>query len=136
MKVNWLIAATVAIAAGLGLTLPASAQNPTQNVSGSDYYVGEGVVTPVSTSQPSSSDQPGAPPAVPCQAPACAPACEEAEEEECPCEPWHLFCQKECGTNVYGYVNAGIMWNADSPVDNFNGPTTFPDRDYGQFNGF
>jgi hypothetical protein len=138
MKVNWLIAATVAIAAGLGLTLTASAQNPTYNVSGSDYYVGDGAVSSVSTYyQPSASDQAGAPPPaahVPC-APACATACEE-EEEECPCEPWHLFCQKDCGANVYGFVDAGIMFNFDSPADGFNGPVTFPDRDSGQFNQF
>ena len=79
MKVNWLIAATVAIAAGLGLTLTASAQSPAYNVSGSDYYVGDGVATPVSTHQPSASDQPGAEPAVAYPAPACE---EEAEEEE------------------------------------------------------
>ena len=132
MRVNWLIAATVAIAAGLGLTLTAGAQTPTYNVSGSDYYVGDGVVAPVSTHQPSASDQPAAPPpAAACPAPAC-----EAEEEECPCEPWHLFCQKECGTNVYGFLDGGFMWNVDSPADGFNGPTTFPDRDSGQFNQF
>ena len=81
--------------------------------------------------QPSPSDVP--PPAayVPC-APACAPACEE--EEECVCEPWHLFCQNDCGTNIYGFLDGGFMWNTASPADGFNGPVTFPDRDSGQFN--
>ena len=82
--------------------------------------------------QPSPSDQPVPPPAatyVPCQ-PACAPVC----EEECACEPWRLFCQKECGWNIYGFLNAGIMWNTANPADGFNGPVVFPDRDSGQFN--
>jgi hypothetical protein len=86
--------------------------------------------------QPSPSDVPPPPPAaayVPCQ-PACAPACECEVEEECPCEPWRLFCQNECGTNIYGYLNAGVMFNTDGPADGFNGPVTFPDRDSGQFN--
>jgi hypothetical protein len=70
--------------------------------------------------------------AVPCQT-ACAPSCCE-EEEECVCEPWRLFCQKECGWNVYGWVNGGIMANTDAPIDDYNGPVTFADRDWGQFN--
>ena len=64
-------------------------------------------------------------PCTTCEAPAC-------EEEEC--EPWHLFCQKECGWNFYGWANGGIMANAHNPADHFNGPVTFADRDYGQFN--
>jgi hypothetical protein len=81
--------------------------------------------------QPSPSDQPQPAAAVACQ-PA-APACEEAAEEE-ECEPWHLFCQKECGANIYGFMDGGFMWNTDGPADHFNGPVTFPDRDWGQFN--
>jgi hypothetical protein len=89
--------------------------------------------------QPSPSDQPppeaAVVPYMPC-APACAPACEPVCEEECPCEPWRLFCPKECGANVYGFIDGGIMFNFDSPADGFNGPVTFPDRDSGQFNQF
>ena len=51
--------------------------------------------------QPSPSDQPAA--AAPVdkmvQAPAGGCVCEEDAEEEA-CEPWRLFCQKECGWNV------------------------------------
>ncbi len=93
--------------------------------------------------QPSPSDQPGVaiPPdamkQAPIQGPAgghiCSSACDApVEEEECP--PWRLFCQKECGWNVYGWVNGGIMTNFHNPPDHFNGPVTFADRDYGQFN--
>jgi hypothetical protein len=134
MKRNWLIAAAVAIAAGLGLTLTASAQNPTYNVSGSDYYVGDVGVSTVSTYQPSASDQPAPPPVVAGPGPCAPAACACEEEEACPCEPLHLFCQKECGTNVHGFAAGGFMWNFDSPADGFNGPVTFPDRDSGQFN--
>jgi hypothetical protein len=91
---------------------------------------------------PSPSDRP--PPMAPApdyykaQAPYQAPACngkngKGAEEE---CEPWRLFCQKECGWNINGFINFGILANFHGPEDNFNGPLTFPDRDYGQFNQF
>jgi hypothetical protein len=69
------------------------------------------------------------------QAPAYGVPCEEAAEEEA-CEPWRLFCQKECGWNVYGWVAGGIMANAHNPADHYNGPVTFPDRDWGQLNQF
>jgi hypothetical protein len=90
--------------------------------------------------QPSPSDQP-APPVAPAMAPigvpghsACAPVCEDFCEDDCVCEPWRLFCQDDCGWNVYGWVNGGIMANTDSPADNYNGPVTFADRDWGQLN--
>ena len=59
--------------------------------------------------------------------------CEEEEEEEA-CEPWRLFCQKECGWNVYGFVAGGTATNDDSSF--FNGPTTFPDYSDGYLNQF
>jgi hypothetical protein len=86
--------------------------------------------------QPSPSDQPVAPGYGPVQsdkmvqAPAaafCADACEEPA-----CEPWRLFCQKECGWNIYGFVAAGAATNDDSSF--FNGPTTFPDYSDGYLN--
>ena len=86
--------------------------------------------------QPSPSDQP-APPMAPIGVPghsACAPVCEDFCEDDCYCEPWRLFCQDECGWNVHGWVNGGIMANFHDPADDFNGPVTFADRDYGQFN--
>lgn len=48
-----------------------------------------------------------------------------------PCEPWRLFshCNDNChGINFRGWVNGGIMGNADSPPSRFNGPVTFYDR--------
>ena len=137
MKKNWLAAAIVSVAAGLGLCVTASAEGPTtyRLSSPADYYVGDSEYRAVSTYQPSASDQPGV--AVAPAAPACTSACAcEEEVEECPCEPWRLFCQKECGANVYGFVDGGIMFNFDSPADGFNGPVTFPDRDSGQINQF
>ncbi|WP_425614414.1 porin [Anatilimnocola sp. NA78] len=65
-------------------------------------------------------------------APAAPAACEEAEEETC--DPWRLFCQKECGWNITGFVNAGVNYNFNNPVTPFNGPVTFGDRNDGQFN--
>jgi hypothetical protein len=59
------------------------------------------------------------------QAPAAASICDAAEEEEEACEPWRLFCQKECGWNIYGFVAAGAATNDDGSF--FNGPVTFPD---------
>ncbi|QDU29375.1 hypothetical protein ETAA8_44840 [Anatilimnocola aggregata] len=65
-------------------------------------------------------------------APAACDAC--AEEEEATCDPWRLFCQKECGWNITGFVNAGYTYNFHNPPSTFNGPVTFNDRDSGQFN--
>jgi hypothetical protein len=62
---------------------------------------------------------------------ACADACEEPA-----CEPWRLFCQKECAFNAYGWISGGIMGNSQSPQSEFNGPTTFPDQWHGQGNQF
>jgi hypothetical protein len=53
---------------------------------------------------------------------------------ECPeaCEPWRLFAghQDPChGPIIKGWVNGGIMGNAQDPASRFNGPVTFYDRD-------
>lgn len=45
-------------------------------------------------------------------------------------------CLKQCDTTLTGWVEGGIMANADSPSTHFNGPTTFPDDDRGQLNQF
>jgi hypothetical protein len=102
-----------------GGVLPTSFANeyyyqPADPASPSDQAAAAAPVVPVA---------PAAAPCTTCE----APACEE-------CEPWHLFCQKECGWNFYGWANGGIMANAHNPQDHFNGPVTFADRDYGQFN--
>jgi len=144
MKINWLRAATLAIAASAGLPLAASAQTPA-------FHISDAVVDPaeaslsdeeVPASRPSyasanfssanfaNANLAGADPSCePCQA--CA---EEAAAEEGECEPWRLFCQKECGVNVYGWLDGGIMGNSQSPASEFNGVTTFPDQWHGQLN--
>jgi hypothetical protein len=43
-------------------------------------------------------------------------------------------CLKEHCTTLTGWVDGGIMGNAQSPSTHFNGPVTFPDDDRGQFN--
>ncbi len=123
MKVNWLAAATMAIAASVGVPLVATAQTPA-------YSVSDVVYDPAPPMPMSASDMPAAPAAAPC---ACE-ACEAAEEEEAECEPWRLFCQKECGWNIYGHVAGGIMASTNNSSDGFNGPVTFADQDRGQLN--
>ena len=59
------------------------------------------------------------------QAPAAAAA---AEAEEPTCDPWRIFCQKECGWNFTGYIAGGFTYNTASPADRFNGPVTWMDR--------
>jgi len=56
----------------------------------------------------------------------CAMECPEA------CEPWSLFshCNDNChGIKFRGWVNGGIMGNAQDPASRYNGPVTFYDRD-------
>ena len=147
MKVNWARAAILAVAASAGLPLMAAAAPPAYHVSDSIVEEADAVVLAAAL-QPSASDQPaygeatvepwGAPPAcptcqpAPCQCDACA--CDACAEEEAECEPWRLFCQKECGWNIYGWLDAGWMGNSQSPPSQFNGPVTFPDRRDGQMN--
>jgi hypothetical protein len=66
-----------------------------------------------------------------------AGACDAClEEEEAECEQWHLFCQKECGWNVYGFAAAGVTANEYDTPSRFNGPVTFNDRREGMLNQF
>jgi hypothetical protein len=133
MKVNWLAAATMTIAASLGLTLTASAQSPTYTIA--DYS--QPNAPPMPGPDPEAGVQPiqnGVPPApmFEGQAPTnggaqSCPACEAAEEETC--DPWRLFCQKECGWNFHGFVNVGYTYNFNNPPSGYNGPVTFNDRD-------
>lgn len=78
-----------------------------------------------------------------CTAPSCTSnSCTSAgcTSEACDCamdcgeaaEPWRLFshCNDNChGINFRGWVNGGIMGNAQDPASRFNGPVTFYDRD-------
>lgn len=126
MKVNWIAAATMSIAASLGLPLVvAQAQSPTYTIA--DYS------QPEAPPSPPAETQNGVPPApmIEPQAPAAAAAAAAApcEEEEATCDPWRLFCQKECGWNINGFVNAGVTYNPDGPNSRYNGPVTFNDRD-------
>jgi hypothetical protein len=119
-------AAAVALGLSAGHAYAQQPQTQTQSASyAADYYYFQ-------EAQPSPSDQavsvgplPGGPVQADkmVQAPAggyCADACEAPA-----CEPWRLFCQKECGWNVYGFIAAGAATNDDASF--FNGPTTFPD---------
>jgi Putative beta-barrel porin-2, OmpL-like. bbp2 len=45
-------------------------------------------------------------------------------------------CLKQCDTTFTGWIEGGIMGNADGPSTHFNGPVTFPDSDRGQLNQF
>jgi hypothetical protein len=97
-------------------------QQPVRQVSANDYFY-QPEASPSDRPPPAPMvEQPMAPGAVA----AVAPACEE--EEEATCDPWRLFCQKECGWNIYGWVNAGWTGNPDSPPSRYNGPVTFNDR--------
>lgn len=103
-------------------------QQPVRQVSANDYFY-----------QPEASPSDRPPPAPMVEQPmaaavaAAAPACEEEAEEET-CDPWRLFCQKECGWNIYGWVNAGWTGNPDSPPSGYNGPVTFNDRNEAMVN--
>jgi putative OmpL-like beta-barrel porin-2 len=166
MKINWLRAATLAIAASAGLPLAASAQNPNFHIS--DAVVDPSVAAPVEASLSDASVSDEADYAIPARAShsrasysssgyssasyasgnfasanyasasasgePCQACAEEAAAEETECEPWRLFCQKDCGVNVYGWLAGGIMGNSQSPASGFNGPTTFPDQWWGQGN--
>jgi hypothetical protein len=145
MKLNWLKATALAVAAGSGLSLAAwpqdaAAQTPAYHLSDDGDAVepatAELAVEPIEaaswTSNRIMSGQllsGGGDCCEPCQS--CTSAAEEAE-----CEPWRLFCQKECGINFYGWVAGGIMGNSQSPASEFNGVTTFPDQWHGQGNQF
>ncbi len=157
MKLNWLRAASLALAASAGLPLVAlpqlaNAQSPAYHLS-DDGEVAELESADIEPAEgervaPAAYNYSHATPASaaayrnsaaytnaamlggePCDA--CA---EEAAAEEEACEPWRLFCQKECGINVYGWVSGGIMGNTQSPASEFNGPTTFADQWHGQGN--
>jgi hypothetical protein len=47
---------------------------------------------------------------------------------QCCDAPWRLFPQNDCGSSIRGWVNGGIMGNADSPSSGFNGPYNAIDR--------
>jgi hypothetical protein len=102
-------------------------QQPVRQVSAGDYFY---------QPEASPSDRPPPAPMVE-QAPvgngvvaadaAAAPAC-DACAEAATCDPWRLFCQKECAWNFTGYAAGGYTWNPANPADGFNGPVTWMDR--------
>jgi hypothetical protein len=99
----------------------AHAQQPQmQPAAYTDYYFQEGAASP--------SDLAPAMPHGPMQADKMiqSPIQGKFADEVAECEPWRLFCQKECGWNIYGFVAAGAATNDDSSF--FNGPTTFADH--------
>lgn len=46
----------------------------------------------------------------------------------CDCERWFLLPQCDCGINIHGWIDVGIIANDDSPTSNFNGPYNAVDR--------
>ncbi|WP_254512457.1 porin [Anatilimnocola floriformis] len=102
-------------------------QQPVRQVSNDYFYQPE---------QSPSDKPPPAPMVETPMAPAAAAVAEAPAEEEATCDPWHLFCQKECGWNLYGFVNGGITGNPDSPPSRYNGPVTFNDRNEAMLNQF
>ena len=154
MKFSWLTAASIAIAATTGLSLAACTQQaraqapayhlsddgeatgaaPTAaaaKVEAADWFDTTASLSDMAGSELAGSELAGS---VLAAAPGCEPCQAPAEEPEC--EPWRLFCQKDCGWNIYGWAAGGFMGNSQSPASDFNGPTTFPDQDTGQFNQF
>ncbi|MEX2173150.1 MAG: porin [Pirellulaceae bacterium] len=137
MQLNWMKAATLAIAATTGVPLAASAQAPSYNISDAggqpalEVEPGD-VLAPAGYSYANTNTNAYAYSAG--SAAGAGASCQPCVEQEAVCEPWRLFCQKDCGINVYGWVSGGIMGNSQSPASSFNGPVTFPDRDYGQLN--
>jgi hypothetical protein len=124
MKVNWIAAATMSIAASLGMTLVSNAQSPTYTIADLAQPTDGPPMPPAE--QKSATDRV---PIAPMVEPQPAAAAEPAEEEEATCDPWRLFCQKECGWNIHGFVHGGYTANFDGPASNFNGPVTFNDQD-------
>jgi len=158
MKIHWLRAAALAIAASAGLPLVAAAQNPSYIISdevvdsaatiadepASDYFAPASQAATHSRASYSRAAHAAAYSATLSSAalssagPSCEPSCEPCaacgDAVEAECEPFRLFCPKDCGVSVYGWLAGGIMGNSQSPASEFNGVTTFPDQWHGQFN--
>jgi len=130
MKVNWMAAATMAVATSFGIPVMAIAQTPAFTVS--DVVV-DPVPAPPTDGTSSASDA-----QVPMvQVPPAMPAMQgEAAEEEC--QPWGLMTMLEgtrigdrlnCrGIRIYGNMAQSFTFNFDSPADRWNGPVTWTDR--------
>jgi hypothetical protein len=54
----------------------------------------------------------------------------------CDSAPWRLFCQRECGWSVFGWLDAGATANDQPTISRYNGPVTFNDRREGMLNQF
>lgn len=127
MKVNWLAAMGLAVAAWSGLPLAAHAQSGVYTVSDVEAEPAAVSTYEVPTVPASTVETTTAGIAGPCE------SCQdEAEEEACP--PWRLFRQCDRGWNLTGWIDAGITGNNRYPADRFNGVTTFNDRNEGQIN--
>ncbi|MBP90929.1 MAG: hypothetical protein CMJ64_30165 [Planctomycetaceae bacterium] len=50
------------------------------------------------------------------------------------CDPWRIFPTIGNGWIIDGWLNGGVTVNADDPTSNYNGPTTFNDRNEVQAN--
>lgn len=133
MKVNWLAAATLAIAASTGLPLAAHAQTGVFSVSDLEVDPAASTTYEVPAIPASTVEMTGAAMAGGgcdgAYADACGDGCGDSV-----CEPWRIFPQSDCGWNFYGFIDAGITGNGRYPADRFNGVTTFNDRNEFQFN--
>ncbi len=128
MKVNWMAAATMAVATSFGIPLVAIAQTPAFTVS--DVVVDPVPAPPVDGVR-SASDA-----ATPMAQVPAFPAQEAAAEEEC--QPWGLMTMLEgtaigdrlnCrGVRLFGNIAQSYTFNFDSPSDRWNGPVTWTDR--------
>ncbi|HUE69693.1 MAG TPA: porin [Pirellulaceae bacterium] len=127
MKVKWLAAATLAVAAWTGLPLAAHAQSGVFTISDVEAEPAaistfEVPALPASSTYEASTNLGGG----------CACPDKVIAADACP--PWRLCPQSDCGWNLTGFINAGITGNGRYPADRFNGVTTFNDRNEGQIN--
>lgn len=128
MRVNWLATASLVIAAALGLPLVSSAQSQTYTIADYTQPPTPGPDPDAKPVKPMAPTPMASAPVKPLVQPQVAATAEPEEEEEETCDPWRLFCQKECGWNFTGYIDAGGTWNPQNPADRFNGPVTWLDR--------
>jgi len=121
MKIQWLWATLMAIAAGLGMALPASAQSPVFVTRNGSFYQ-----EPVSPSDAGGASSPVVEEATASTSEA---ATEEPAEEE---GPWTLIDMFPRAKANNWFLNGSMVGsytqNVDSPADRFNGPMTWTDR--------
>jgi hypothetical protein len=125
MKVQWLGAALVAIAAELGMALPASAQSPVFVTRNGSFF------------QDATSPSDAVSPAIDAQAIVAPEATEAAADADAGAAaedsgPWTLgdLFPSLAANNMYlnGSMVGSFTYNTASPADRYNGPMTWTDR--------